>query len=622
MADVSQPLTATPAANDQPEVAQLVRAEQFSLIFAANRANSPVAFAAALIFWCFLYWRLRDAWVLAWAGLMHGTQLLRERWIRRNATQVATAAADPTWGRGYVALLAANGVIWAMALPLFFQPDDILAAAFVAIVTLGVHSGGTNWMVPVKSAVLGFSVPIMLAMTLTLASQQEVTYRIASGLCLFYLYSSWRSALQHHHWLEDALRARYENQRLTRRLEEQVELAGQASREKSRFLAAASHDLRQPMHAMSLFSAALERELTGMPQHASAAHLQGAVRALSESLDTMLDISRLDAGVVPVHMQAVPLQRLFQSINRMFAAQAEERGLELRVRATSLWVLSDARLLERMLANLVSNALKYTGHGGVLVAARRIGKTVVVDVTDTGIGIAPDQQRRVFDEFYQVNNASRDRSLGLGIGLAIVRRLSALLDHGISLASTPGRGSRFRVSLRPAEPVPQQETPFDALQSGRFAARGGLPRRVLVLDDEADILAGMRSLLETYGMSVTTAQTIDEALAALKAPAAPFDAFLCDMRLADNADGLDFAMRLPQLVPYAPPTLLVTGETGPQPLQRVRDAKLPVMFKPVAAAPLLEALVTLRHGGAARRDLGLANPAACQNPAPAPMDAA
>jgi signal transduction histidine kinase len=604
MAEVLSSITApAPAEPEREGVGQLVRGEQFSLIFAANRVNSPIAILAALVFWAFLYWRLRDPWILVWAAFMHASQLLRELWVRRHAHHAATATADPAWGRPYVALLTANGAIWALALPLFFPAHDVLACAFMVLAILGVHSGGTNWMVPVKAAVLGFSLPMMVSLGLTLALQDEVTYRVAACLCLFYLYSSWTSALQHNKWLEDALRARYENQRLTDQLEEQVELVGQASREKSRFLAAASHDLRQPMHAMALFSAALERELAGMPQQASAAHLQGAVRALSESLDTMLDISRLDAGVVPVHMQAVPLQQTFQSINRMYAAQAEERGLELRVRATSLWVMSDARLLERMLSNLVSNALKYTGHGGVLVAARRIGKAVVVDVTDTGIGIAPDQQRRVFDEFYQVNNAARDRSQGLGIGLAIVRRLGVLLDHGISLVSTPGRGSRFRVALPPAA-AGEAPAPFDALQSGRFAASGGLPRRVLVLDDEADILAGVRSLLEAYAVQVTTAQTTDDALAALQAAPTPFEAFLCDIRLADNVDGLDFAMRLPSLVRDAPPTLLITGETGPQPLQRVRDAGLPVLFKPVAAGPLLDALVRVRRMGgpaAARR---------------------
>src|SRR5690606_5122173 len=210
-------------------------------------------------------------------------------------------------------------------------------------------------------------------------------YRIGAVLTLLYMLSAMRFALRFHQLLTESLAARFEKLTLADKLSRQVTLVEAASQEKSRFLAAASHDLRQPLHAIALFSAALERELQDTPQHLTASRLLKSVRALGKSLDTMLDISRLDAGVVKHDIRPVAVQTVFQSLNNVFQPQAIELGLELRIRATNAWVMSDPQLLERLLANLVGNALKYTPKGGVLVVARRRRQHVWIEVRDTGM---------------------------------------------------------------------------------------------------------------------------------------------------------------------------------------------------------------------------------------------
>jgi CheY-like chemotaxis protein len=240
-----------------------------------------------------------------------------------------------------------------------------------------------------------------------------------------------------------------------------------------------------------------------------------------------------------------------------------------------------------MLSNLIDNALKYTARGGVTVTARARGDTVWIEVRDTGIGIAPEQRDRIFEEFYQIgNNPGRDRSRGLGIGLSIVQRLSRLLEpSGAELHSRLGRGSRFRISLPLAE----------ARARVALAARpaGRLPRRVLLIDDEADIREAMTVLLRAWSievMAVGDEQGAVDALSRARVPSQQADMLICDYRLPDGANGLDVGLRLHRRFGIERPLLLITGETAPEPLRHARESGVPMLFKPVNAAALLQAM--------------------------------
>jgi signal transduction histidine kinase/ActR/RegA family two-component response regulator len=427
-------------------------------------------------------------------------------------------------------------------------------------------------------------------LTLALVLQGGTIY-LAGGLLIFlYAVISWKHAMQHHKLLADSLFARYEKMALAEQLAKQVELVERASQEKTRFLAAASHDLRQPLHAIALSSAVLEMSLRNGPDHETASRLLNSIHLLGHSFDAMLDISRLDAGTVQAAVFPMSLHKVFEALNSIFSEQAGERGLELRVRSTPLCVLSDAELLQRMLENLVGNALKYTSQGGVVVVARQRGDKVWIDVRDTGIGIAPHQLQQIFEEFYQVNNPGRDRSKGLGIGLSIVARISRLLDHPVEVRSKPGCGSTFRLVLPQGQPPPvaSADGPIEAPSRQR-----GLPKRVMVLDDEEDVQHAVAALLRTQGIDATCLGSAAQALEALQAGSQnklPHEVLLCDVRLANGEDGLVFCTDLPTRLTSAPKVVLITGETAPASLRRLQNSGFTVLFKPVTAEHLLHAL--------------------------------
>jgi len=381
------------------------------------------------------------------------------------------------------------------------------------------------------------------------------------------------------------------NVELHRRLE-QVDAARaaaeQASIAKSRFFAAASHDLRQPLHSLGLFATAL-RDVVGNAEGRDLVRRIGdSIAALDRLFDELLDISRLDAGTVEVRRRNVALQPLFDRLAEDYGAEAAARELRLQLRPTRLAVHTDAVLLERVLSNLVSNALRYTRTGGVLVGARRRGDRVLLQVWDSGIGIAADQHSLIFDEFYQVSNPGRDRRKGLGLGLAIVRRLTALLDLPLELRSEPDRGTRFTLSLPRATGA--VELPgLDVAADGDTIFTG---RRALVIDDDADICDATVRLLTRWGFDARAAPGQASARGLLRAGFVP-DAVLADLRLGEPVDGIGVVEQLRADLGRAVPALLISGDLGARDLPRVKASRLLLLTKPVAPARLRSALASL-----------------------------
>lgn len=381
------------------------------------------------------------------------------------------------------------------------------------------------------------------------------------------------------------------NAELHRRLE-QVEsaraAAEQANVAKSRFFAAASHDLRQPLHSLGLFASAL-RDVVGSSQgHDLVSRIGDSIGALDRLFDELLDVSRLDAGVVEVRRANLALQPLFDRLESGFAGEAVAKGLELRFVPTALAVNSDPLLLERVLTNLVSNALRYTQRGGVLVGARRRGLRVQVQVWDTGAGIPADQRTLIFDEFYQIGNPGRDRRKGLGLGLAIVRRLTVLLDHPLTFRSAVGRGSCFAVMLPAADaPVDVARVEEDAPPVSPFTFA-----RALVIDDDPDICEATRRLLAGWGVEVRTAHGPADALEQIGRGFTP-DVLLADLRLGQAIDGIGLVEELRGNLGADVPALLISGDTGAREFARVKESGLLLLTKPVAPARLRSALHAL-----------------------------
>jgi signal transduction histidine kinase/CheY-like chemotaxis protein len=379
---------------------------------------------------------------------------------------------------------------------------------------------------------------------------------------------------------------------LEARIAERTEQLARANQAKTRFLAAASHDLRQPMHALALTVGEL-RETARSPELAALARrIDRSVDALEDLLDALLDISKLDAGAVQPERRAFPLQPLLERLADEFAPAAEAKGLRFRVARTSLWTESDPTLLGRCLLNLVANAVRYTRAGGIAVGCRRRGGEAEIVVADSGIGIAAADRARIFEEFFQAGSPQRDRAQGLGLGLAIVERIARLLGHAVTVKSQPGRGSAFGVRVPVVPPRPEAPGPAAV---GTAIELAGL--RVLVVDDEPDVRASLGGLLERWGCSVETAASGAEAITAGRA--AP-DFALCDLRLGADESGFDV---LDQLKARWGPRLhgiIVTADATPEGIAEAQARGYPLLHKPVRPAKLralVEQLVRERVPG-------------------------
>ena len=365
---------------------------------------------------------------------------------------------------------------------------------------------------------------------------------------------------------------------LEARIAERTEQLATANQAKTRFLAAASHDLRQPMHALALTVGEL-REIARAPELAALARrIDRSVAALEDLLDALLDISKLDAGAIAAETQTFPLQSVLERLADELGPAAEEKGLRFRVVPTSLWIESDPTLLGRILLNLVANAVRYTREGGVVVGCRRHGGEAEIVVADSGIGIAAADQPRIFEEFYQAGSPQRDRAQGLGLGLAIVDRVARLLGHAITVKSQVGRGSVFGVRVPIVPPRPGEPAPA-APETGTELA--GL--RVLVVDDEPDVRAALDGLLRRWGCSVESAASGGEALSAGRASP---DLVLCDLRLGEGGSGFDVLDRLKTRWGTNLHGIIVTADASTERIAEAHARGYPMLHKPVRPAKL------------------------------------
>lgn len=393
-----------------------------------------------------------------------------------------------------------------------------------------------------------------------------------------------------------AVRLRESYMDLERKIEKRTQELAAANQAKSRFIAAASHDLRQPMHALGLFVTQLRNRVTDLQTQHIAAQTEVAVETLQELFDAILDVSRLDAGAVAPHITAFELHGFLERIVAGFTPAASHKGLHLRLVPTRLAVRGDLVFLERILINLLSNAVRYTERGGIVVGCRRHGERVRVEVWDSGIGIPPEQQLAVFQEFYQTGNPEQDRRRGLGLGLAIAARLSQLLDSHIELVSRPGKGSVFAFEL-PRVAAPAKSLAENASLAMDECLRGA---SILVVDDDSLVQEAMKSLLAHWGCSITVAANGDDAVATLAQCKRIPDAILCDYRLSGNETGIEAIHRLRSAYGMQIPATLVSGDTSPERLREARQRGLTLLHKPVRPAKLralLEHLLGQRADG-------------------------
>ena len=459
----------------------------------------------------------------------------------------------------------------------------------VMLYLCAVASGAVTAFGVLRPAIFFAILPMMLLPTAWMIAQGDWMHWVLALIILAWLFAVTDQARRYGAQFEESVRLRFENEDLITRLRGEKLIAEEASTAKSRFLAAASHDLRQPVHALTLFVAALRPRVADLEARKLLDHIDSSVQAMGGLFNGLLDISRLDAGVVEVNPQTFAMQPLLERICRDYAGGAEAKGIELTLRPTRAAVYSDPLLVERVVRNIVANAIAYTDEGRVLVACRRRGKALSVQVWDSGRGIPESEQGRIFTEFYQVANPERDRSKGVGLGLAIVKRLTALLGHPLSLRSRPDHGSAFTLDLPLSDAVVSVAS-VSHEEPAEFAASG----LILVVDDEATIQMAMKSLLEGWGFKAIVAGSCEEILALLaNCPDRPA-LIVCDYRLRAHEDGIRVIERLrAEYNDDDIPGMLITGDTAPDRIKEAQESGLLLLHKPVSNSRMRAAITHL-----------------------------
>ncbi len=373
--------------------------------------------------------------------------------------------------------------------------------------------------------------------------------------------------------------------------DEAREVADRANQAKSRFLATASHDLRQPLQTLALLNGTLRRMVTSPDAAEALAQQEHAVGTMSRLLNALLDISKLESGAVKPELRDFRVARVLEAIRREFRAVAQSKGLELVVEPSDASIHSDAAMVEQILKNLVSNAVKYTQQGRVVVRCRREGATLRIEVLDTGVGIPAAQLAYIYDEFYQVDVPANRRE-GYGLGLSIVQRLVKLLNARLEAMSEVGKGSVFALLLPLAAGAVREPEPREARAPAAAATAGGA--RVLLVEDDASVRDATSMLLRVEGYRVTAVASLSDALraAALEAP----ELLVADYHLADGELGTEVIAALRERVRPGLKSILLTGDTSAVIKEMRADADLRILSKPVDAEELLRQLQALLGG--------------------------
>lgn len=526
-------------------------------------------------------------WLLPWGGIVVAVTLLRAMCIlhwRRSGVPVKRAHRIAL---AFSALAMLAGSAWGGGAIVFFDPDNLPADALLCLVLIGMATGGMGPIAPYFPAYAAFATMTLLPFSLHLFFYDSLLMWLVGLSGVFYTASCLAACGYLTARIRESVALRYENRNLIADLEAKRSEAEQANEAKGRFLAAASHDLRQPLNALSLAVDMLDAAPEGDGRADLVRSIRSSVDATNDLLTGLLDVSRLDAGVVRAEPRSVRLDPLFEQIAHMFGPVAMDRDVVLRVRPTNARVESDPALLGSILQNLVGNAIRYVPRGGrVLVAARPHVRDWRVEIRDNGPGIPADQQQRVFEDFTRCNPA--DTGLGLGLGLAIVRRVTRLLGHQLHLQSRPGHGSIFAVVIGRARVDPC--APLTGRADAGHARVAPVPVPVLLIAPDPGVRGNLRVMLESRGLQVCAPGSINEASERLASGAILPRILLVDGHAHGEFDGVDAARWLAARSGPSLPTVLMTGDLSSNLRRRARAAGVMLLHKPVTVDRLVRAI--------------------------------
>jgi signal transduction histidine kinase len=590
------------ASADAEQRASQVRGEQVRSVY----LHSPTTTVASLVtggaLVVVMWHQIPHAVLIGWLLALCAHQSLRVLHYRSYLKATPAQREHPRWGKLYIMAAAIAGLIWGSAGVLMYVPDSLSHQAMLTLVLFGIATVSMTSLsafAPAFFALVPLTLlPIIVRMLMD-PGEARIYLAIPGVIVLFVVLSFGRTV---NRVIAESLNKRFENLDLIEELRAQKAIAERAQQEaetanrsKTQFFAAASHDLRQPLHAMGLFAAALYEKVKDPEVLNVVNSINASVSALEGLFNELLDISKIDSGVIKSNPVDFSVSAILDKLRDEFSAEARERGLRFATVASSRYAYSDPVLVERILRNLISNAVRYTRRGGIVAGCRWRADRVRFEVWDSGFGIPADQREKIFEEFYQLDNPGRTSKKGLGLGLSIVRRLGNLLGCRISLRSRPGRGTVFGFDLplgtSPARhPAPAAVAPP--------AARDFTGKLIVVIDDEEAIVAGMRVLLGSWGAKVIGSYSGDDVVGEVEKHGRMPDLIIADYRLAGSVVGTDVIDRLRRELDPEIPAILVTGSTAPDRITEAEAKRYDLLLKPVEPQALRELMAAKMRSAA------------------------
>lgn len=557
--------------------------EEVSLVYQNYIVGIVGYYLAAIITTVILYQVSNASDILYWlfAATVVTFVVLFRYWIIKDKETIPKIEAT-----AQVCSLLILGIVWAALPVLFFDGNNTIIMVVITGVTAGVAAAAlamTSPCLPVFLAYVYISLP---ALALGFFSLEDTAYNGMGIAVILYLAVLTHFAINLEKMIKNSINLRFENVELIDQLQEAITETEEANRAKSVFLASASHDLRQPLHAMGLFIQTLNGTKMDAYQQSVISHIETASEATREMLNTLLDFSKLDAGVIEPRPRAFRLQTLFNKLEKELGASADSKNIIYRTRETSAAAYADMSLVELILRNLITNAIRYTEAGGLLIACRHKDKqTLSIEVWDTGIGIPEKEQNNIFREFHQLGNPERDRQKGFGLGLAIAKGLADTMELNLILRSKPDSGSVFRLELPEAEisivedmPVEQTALRFD-------------DKQILIIDDDESVRVAMRELLLSWGCDCLVAESAEEGLDLVNGK--KVDLLIVDYRLREEKTGRDAITLLREKHDANLPAIIITGDTAADRLREAQASDALLLHKPVASTELQRTMSSL-----------------------------
>ncbi|BBE49612.1 Histidine protein kinase DivJ [Ferriphaselus amnicola] len=573
----------------------LIRADQIRTRLDAYPVMivSQALLALALVW---MMWGVVATHILSgWLALMLTGLALDGLFLFQHRAEVTTVEQCQRWARHFVIFVTLLGGLWGAAGVVMFVADNLGFQALLISVALGLAAGAVTINPIFVPALIIWEILVLTPITLRVFAEGDEIHLALGAMLLLYSITVLNDGYKLSRRLLEALLRGHENTALLKDLsheqiisEQAREKAETANREKSRFLAAASHDLRQPLQALMLFSDALSSHIHGRDPIAQklAGQIESSVNSLTDMLSALLNISRLESGVVQPQLQHFNLQHLLDRLYLEFHRIAQEQGLAFTIPVFSeqfdgVVIHSDPHLLEQIIRNLASNAIRYTTEGKVEVMCHLVGDKVKICVADTGIGISKEDLPRIFDEYFQSNNSQRDRRQGLGLGLSIVRRVEKLLGYHLVVKSELGRGTSicFTVPLGDAD---RETFPYRVLEE----AEDIYATHVALLEDDAEIREATQALLESWGCIVFAAALPDELIAQYEKEKQRPDVLLSDYRLPAGVTAIHALKQMRELWGPSLPVIVVTGDTGSEALREIQSNQAILLHKPLSPVRL------------------------------------